>query len=43
MECYKAGLDVKDESITKDRSKCSFKQKHLIFNSDGNKVIGVGE
>ena len=39
MECYKSGLDVKEEFITKDEDKCSFKAKHLVFNKEGNKVV----
>ena len=29
LECYKAGLDVKEEAITKDKDKCSFKHQHF--------------
>jgi|TARA_R100000093_G_C1940857_1_gene72100 ribulose 1,5-bisphosphate carboxylase large subunit-like protein len=31
LECYKAGLDVRKESIVKNKDECSFKDKHINF------------
>ena len=31
LKCYKAGLDVKEEFITKNPEECSFKHEHIDY------------